>query len=255
MELPLDRYNRHVLLRVVGHEGQQRIEHSRVLVAGLGALGSLIAILLARAGVGFLRIADGDAPEIHNLHRQILYNEADVTLGRSKADAAKQHLTEANSQIEVEAVSQFIEPHNVERITSNIDLVVDALDNTKTRYLVNDAIIARGVPYIFGGAVETVGNVMTIIPGRTPCLRCLWPDPLAVDKHPRASTVGVLSAVATAVASFQVSEAMKILLGRYDDILPGLLVLELWGNQFHIVPLEPDPACTCRTAGCSSLSP
>jgi molybdopterin-synthase adenylyltransferase len=254
MELPIDRYNRHVLLRVVGEEGQQRIERSRVLIAGLGALGSLIAILLTRAGVGFLRIVDGDAPELHNLHRQILYDEADVLLGISKAEAANLHLTEANSQIQIEAVSEFIQPHNVERITENIDLVVDALDNTRTRYLVNDAIISRGIPYVFGGAVETVGNVMTIIPGRTPCLRCLWPDPLAVDKHPRASTVGVLSAVATAVASFEVSEAMKILLGRYDDILPGLLVLELWGNHFHIVPLEPDPACTCRAVGRSSLS-
>lgn len=249
MELSIDRYDRHARLRVVGPDGQERIERSRVLIAGLGALGSLIAILLARAGVGFLRIVDGDAPEMHNLHRQILYDEADVMSGISKAEAAKRHLTDANSQIQIEAVSEFILPHNVERITENIDLAVDALDNIGARYLVNDALIARGVPYIFGGAVETVGNVMTIVPGKTACLRCLWPDPLAVDKHPRASSVGVLSAAATAVASVQVSEAIKVLLGRYEDILPGLLMIELWANQFHLVPLEPDPACVCQTSG------
>ncbi|MCX5862192.1 MAG: HesA/MoeB/ThiF family protein [Desulfomonile sp.] len=248
MESPIDRYSRHVLLKVVGREGQAKIEQSRVLVAGLGALGSLIAILLARAGVGFLRIVDGDSPELHNLHRQILYDEADVISGRPKAEIARQHLIAANSQITVESVSEFIEPHNVADMLEGMDLVVDALDNTRTRYLINDAIIDRGVPYVFGGAVETVGNVMSIIPGRTPCLRCLWPDPQAVDNHPRASTVGVLSAVATAVASFEVSEAMKIMVGRYDDVLSGLVVMELWGNQFHIVPLEANPACICRTA-------
>jgi adenylyltransferase/sulfurtransferase len=248
MESPINRYSRHTLLKVIGKEGQHRIEHSKVLIAGLGALGSLIAILLARAGVGFLRIVDGDVAELHNLHRQILYDESDVILGLPKAQVAREHLMASNSQIEIEAVAEFIEPHNVERLTSGMDLVVDALDNIRTRYLINDTAIRRGIPYVFGGAVETVGNVMTIIPGVTPCLRCLWPDPQAVDDHPRASTVGVLSAAATAVASVEVSEALKILVGRKDDILPGLLVMEFWANQFQIVRLEPDPGCICRTA-------
>ena len=235
-----------MLLRVIGEDGQKKIEKSRVFVAGLGALGSIISILLARAGVGFLRIADHDAPEIHNLHRQILYDEEDVVRGLSKAEAARNRLHAANSQVEIEAVTTLIGPDNVEALTEDIDLVVDALDNIRARYFINDVILARGIPYVFGGAIETVGNVMTIIPGKTPCLRCLWPDPLAVDNHPRASTVGVLSAVATAVAAVEVSEALKILVGRESEVLQGLLVMDLWRGQFQCAPVAPEPTCVCR---------
>lgn len=246
MEPEIPRYSRHMLLRVIGEAGQKKIEKARVFVAGLGALGSIISILLARAGVGFLRIADHDAPEIHNLHRQILYDEEDVARGLSKAEAARNRLRAANSQVEIEAVTALIGPDNVEALTEDIDLVVDALDNIRARYFINDIILARGIPYVFGGAIETVGNVMTIIPGKTPCLRCLWPDPQAVDNHPRASAVGVLSAVATAVAAVEVSEALKILVGRENEVLQGLLVMDLWRGQFQCAPVAPEPACLCR---------
>ncbi|MBI5570074.1 MAG: HesA/MoeB/ThiF family protein [Desulfomonile tiedjei] len=246
MAQDIPRYNRHELLRVIGEEGQKRIEKARVLVAGLGALGSLISILLARAGVGMLRIVDLDAPELHNLHRQILYDEEDTRSGLSKAQAAAQHLGRANSTVQIEPVVGAIGPESIAELTTGIDLVVDALDNISARYFVNDRILELGIPYVFGGAVETVGNVMTIIPGKTPCLRCLWPDPYAVADHPRASTVGVLSAAATAVASVQVTEALKILVGRHEDALAGLLVMDLWHNQFHVAPVAPDPRCRCR---------
>jgi molybdopterin-synthase adenylyltransferase len=243
-EIP--RYSRHTLLRVMGEDGQEKVRNSRVFVAGLGALGSLISILLARAGVGFLRIADQDAPEIHNLHRQILYDESDVESGLSKAEIARRRLLEANSEIRVEAVPAVIGPDNVHELIQGVDLVVDALDNIRSRYPVNDAILDQGIPYVFGGAVETVGNIMTIIPGETPCLRCLWPDPEAVENHPRASEVGVLSAAATAVASLEVVEALKILMGKRDEILPGLLVMDLWRGWFHVAPIAADPHCKCR---------
>lgn len=240
------RYSRHILLKVIGEEGQKKIEKSRVLVAGVGALGSLAAILLARAGVGFLRIVDQDSPELHNLHRQILYDEADVGSGLTKAEAAALHLRAANSSVEIDVVSEAIGPANVEALCTGVDLVVDALDNIRTRYLINDVILALGIPYVFGGAVETVGNIMTIIPGKTPCLRCLWPDAAAVEDHPRASSVGVLSSVAATVASLEVTEALKILAGRDKDILSGLLVLDVWRNCFHVAPLCVDPKCMCR---------
>ncbi len=198
--------------------------------------------------MGFLRIADQDAPELHNLHRQILYDENDVNLGLHKAVAAGRHLKEANSEIEIEVIAEAISPQNVERLTNGVDLVVDALDNIRTRYLVNDCVIATRTPYIFGGAVETVGNVMTIIPGKTPCLRCLWPDPAAVDGHPRASTVGVLSSAATCVASIQVTEALKMLAGREEEIMQGLLVMDVWRSLFHVAPVNRDPGCVCHTA-------
>ncbi|MBM4326300.1 MAG: HesA/MoeB/ThiF family protein [Deltaproteobacteria bacterium] len=240
------RYSRHVLLSFIGEEGQRKIERSRVLVAGLGALGSLIATLLARAGVGFLRIVDFDAPELHNLHRQILYDEADTLPGISKAQAAKQKLCAANSSVQIDAVEAVISSGNVERLTEGVDLVVDALDNIRARYFVNDMAVARAIPYVFGGAVEASGNVMTIIPGKTPCLRCLWPNPEAVEGHPTAASVGVLSSAATAVASVEVTEAIKLLVGRYEDILGGLLVMDLWRNTFHRVPVLPNPTCICR---------
>jgi molybdopterin-synthase adenylyltransferase len=246
VEPAIPRYSRHVLLKMIGEEGQARIEKSRVFVAGLGALGSLIATLLARAGVGFLRIADLDSPELHNLHRQVLYDESDVARGISKAQAAKERLSAANSGIEIEAVAATIGPDNVDELVAGVDLVVDALDNMKARYFINDAIIDRGVPYVFGGAVECAGNVMTIIPGRTPCLRCLWPNSTAVEGHPRASEIGVLSSAATAVASIQVTEAIKILVGSPDNILPGLLVMDFWRNQFQLCEIKPDPTCKCN---------
>ena len=246
MASQIPRYSRHMLLKVIGPEGQKRIENSRVFVAGLGALGSLIAMLLARAGVGFLRIADLDEPELHNLHRQLLYNETDLERGLSKAALAEERLRKANSEIEVEAVTAAVGADNIDRLTDGVDLVVDALDNIRTRYFINDTIVAKGIPYVFGGAIETFGNVMTIIPGKTACLRCLWPDPRAVEGHPTAAELGVLSATATMVASVEVTEAVKILVGREDEILSGLLVMDLWKDSFRVTPVEPDPSCRCR---------
>ena len=247
MEPGISRYSRHELLRVIGKDGQKKILRSRVFIAGLGALGSLIAMLLTRAGIGFLRIVDLDAPETHNLQRQLLYTQTHVIKGVSKAQAALEVLKEINSEIEIESVTASIGRDNIESLTNGIDLVVDALDNITTRYIVNDTILKRRIPYIFGGAVETSGNIMTIIPGRTPCLRCLWPESDAVKGHASAATVGVLSATAAAVASIQVAEVMKVLTGHIDDTLSGLLVMDLWKNMYHVVPVERDPSCLCHT--------
>lgn len=223
-----------------------RIERSRVLVTGVGALGCTIASLLARGGVGFLRLVDRDGPELRNLHRQILFDEDDVRLGRSKAEAAAGKLRAANSAITVHPIVAEIGPDNIHELLAGIDLVVDALDNMRTRYAVNDAIIECDIPYIFGGAVETSGNVMTVIPGVTPCLRCLWPDPVAVKDHAKAADVGVLSSTASTVASVQAGEAFKLLAGHADQRLHGLLMIDGWNHRFYHAPVDPDPACRCR---------
>jgi molybdopterin-synthase adenylyltransferase len=242
----LSRYSRHELLRVIGREGQERIKQARVLVTGLGALGSLISMLLARAGVGFLRIVDQDGPELHNLQRQLLYTEPDVSGALTKTQAAYEHLKAANSGIVIEPITASIDETNIAGLVFGVDLVVDGLDSGLTRYCVNDAALNANVPYIFGGAVDTLGNVMTIIPGKTACLRCLWPDPDKIKNHAKASAVGVLSSGAATVAAIQVTEAFKIITGRSDDILPGLLVMDLWRGNFHVAPVEPDPNCKCR---------
>jgi adenylyltransferase/sulfurtransferase len=240
-----DRYSRHALLKVIGSTGNEKIRSARVLVTGIGALGSLISILLARAGVGFLRLVDKDAPEMSNLHRQILYNERDVLMGAPKTEAARANLLTMASNVEIDVVNIEINHNNIDLLLDGVDVVVDALDNSETRFIVNDAILDRKIPYIFGGAVETMGNVMTIVPGKTPCLRCLWPDPSHVLGHARASTVGVLSSVATLVASIQVTETFKVLVGDLESIIHGIMVVDIWKNQFHVVPIIPTPGCLC----------
>lgn len=249
MDAQIPRYSRHILLKRIGRKGQQKIERSRVFVAGLGALGSLISILLARAGVGFLRIADVDRPELHNLHRQILYDENHVGGDLTKAQIAGERLRAANSTVEIEAVTAAVGPENVEKLTAGVDLVVDALDNIRTRYVINDTIVTRRIPYVFGGAVETGGNVMTIFPGRTPCLRCVWPDPEAVAGHATAAQVGVLSSAAATVASLEVTEALKVLVGWEDEIPAGLLTFDVWTQAFRRTRVERDPLCICHGRG------
>lgn len=245
MKFNTTRHSRHVLLKSIGDEGQRKIEQSKVFVAGLGALGSLISILLVRAGVGLVRVTDRDGPELHNLHRQLLYDETDLLIKRTKAWIGASKLRLANSEVVVESIDGGISENNVREIMEGMDLVVDALDNTETRFLINDIALELKIPYVFGGAVETLGNIMTIIPGTTPCLRCLWPDPDAVRNHDTASRVGVLSSGASTVASMEVTECLKILSGNGDQTLKGLLVMDLWNHTFHTAPVERNPECIC----------
>ena len=239
------RYSRHALLDVIGNEGQSRIQSARVLVTGQGALGSLISMLLTRAGIGFLRIVDRDYPEVHNLHRQLLFDDADIVSGFSKAVAARNHLLKSAPFCEIDAIHTEIDSHNIDRLVDSIDVIIDAVDNTSTRYVVNDSALSHGIPYVFGGVVETAGNVMTIMPGQTPCLRCLWPEPSQVAMHQTASTVGVLSSVATLIASLQVTEAIKIIVGDVENLIPGLLTIDAWRNHWQVVHLSRDPECAC----------
>ncbi len=238
------RYDRHIRLKAIGSPGQEAISGARILVAGLGALGSTTAMLAARSGVGFLRIVDKDQVEPHNLHRQTLYTEADV--GARKADAARARLRAMNSEIEIDAATMVISPDTAADLIRDVDLVIDGLDNVEARYVLNDAVCAAGIPYVFGGVVSAEGNLMTILPGVTPCLRCLWPDPAQVMNHDRASTVGVLASAASTVASMQFTEAVKIMVGRRSDLLPGLLIMDLWNGDFQRVPIPHNPHCTCR---------
>lgn len=239
------RYSRHVLLDVIGQEGQTRIQSARVLITGQGALGSLISILLSRAGIGFLRIVDKDYPETHNLHRQILYDDADVAAGFPKSLAARKHLRNCAPFVEIDAIHAEITPDNIDSMVENVDVIVDALDNTSTRYIVNDSALAHGIPYVFGGVVQTAGNVMTIIPGKSPCLRCLWPDPSQIVHHQNASSVGVLSSMATLIASIQVTETIKIIVGDTTNLIQGIMTIDAWHNHWQVVPLSRDPECVC----------
>lgn len=249
-EPALARYHRQMLLPGFGEAGQRRLLGSSVLIVGCGALGCVSADALARAGVGRLFLVDRDIVETTNLQRQILYDEADARDGVPKAAAAARRLRAVNSGIAIEPVIADLNARNVERLIGGLGssgVVVDGTDNFQTRYLLNDGCVKLGVPLVYGGVVGTAGMNMTILPGRTPCLRCVFPEPPAPGSTPTCDTAGVLGPMVSAVAAAQAAEAIKVLLGRDDLLQPTLHQFDLWNNQRHSIDLSgiDRSACPC----------
>ena len=238
------RYSRQILFEGIGEEGQRRLRAARVLVAGCGALGSAQVEALARAGVGRLRIADRDFVEESNLQRQTLFTERDARERLPKAAAAARRVAEINSEVEVEAEIVDINNSNVERLAEGCDLVLDGTDNFATRYLLNDACVRRGTPWVYGAAVGSYGVTMTVRPRLTPCLRCVFPEAPAAGSAPTCDTAGVVMPVISVVASVQVSEALKLLAGRAERLHGSLMQFDVWENEWRRVRLGgPDPDC------------
>ena len=238
-----ERYSRQVLFAPMGNEGQERILSSRVAIAGCGALGSFQADALARAGVGFLRIIDRDFVELSNLQRQWLFEEADADASLPKAVAAARRLKAINSQIPVEAVVADLIPSNAEELLEGVDLVLDGTDNFETRYLVNDYCVSHGVPWIYGAAVSSYGLTMPVLPGRTACLQCVYPEP-PQGAQPTCETAGVLNAVTGAIAALQVAAALKILSGHAADVAARITTMDVWKGEIRQVESPPpDPNC------------
>jgi adenylyltransferase/sulfurtransferase len=236
-----------MLLPGIGEEGQRRIASSSVLIVGCGALGCVAADSLARAGVGRLTLIDRDVVEITNLQRQILYTEQDARDGIPKAQAAANRLRAVNSQITIEPVVADLNARNVEPLVGKATAIVDATDNFQTRYLLNDACVKLARPLVYGGVVGTSGMTMTIwVPPRsawrsnlpTPCLRCIFPEPPPPGSSPTCDTAGVLGPMVSVVASIQVAEALKVLLGRDDLLRPVLSQFDIWNNQRHTIDLS-----------------
>lgn len=256
----LERYHRQMLLPGFGETGQRRLLESRVLLLGCGALGTHAATMLARAGVGEIVIVDRDFVELTNLQRQVLFDERDVTEAMPKAEAAKRRLAAINSQVSVTAVVDDINHDNIERLARDADLLFDGLDNFETRYLANDVAVKRGLPYLYGGAVGTVGMALPILPHTegagspwethpggnfaTPCFRCLFEEAPAPGSSPTCDTIGVLGPLVSIVANFQVCEALKVLTGNYDRVCRTMLNIDLWTN--NVMQLKVDRA---RDAG------
>lgn len=241
------RYSRQVLVSGIGEAGQDSISRSTAVIVGLGALGSTAANILARAGVGTLRLVDRDFVDRTNLQRQGIYDEEDARRSLPKAVAAREHLVRFNSEIEYEVAVEDVNPGNVERIVSGASVVVDGLDNFYTRALVNEACVKLGIPWVHGACVSAYGTVSTFIPGETPCYNCLYAAAASMSSPYTCDTVGVLGPVAFAVASWQASEALKILAGRRDCVLRHLVLLDLWQNQVTFVSTERDPDCAVCT--------
>ena len=235
-----ERYARQVLLPQIGSQGQLKMRESFVVLVGCGALGTVIADGLVRAGVGRVRIVDRDVVELSNLQRQILFDETDVAHGLPKAVAAAERLARTNSTVEVEAVVADVTPSNVERVIDGADLVMDGTDNFETRYLINDVCVKHELPWVYGGVVGTYGVTTTILPHKTPCFRCLLAEMPAPGSVPTCDTVGVLGAAVNVVASLEVVQAVKLLTGQLE-LSPPLIILDVWENSWEVVPLEKGP--------------
>jgi adenylyltransferase/sulfurtransferase len=239
------RYTRQTLFAGLGRAGQERLIRSRVLIAGCGALGSVLANSLARAGVGYLRLVDRDFVEGNNLQRQVLYDEHDALEGLPKAIAAKQALGRINSLVTVDAHVADITSDSIEPLLDGIDVVLDGSDNFEVRYLLNDACVKAGIPWIYSGVIAAYGVTMTILPGETACLRCVFPDRPLPGTTPTCDTAGVLNGIVGVITGMASTEAIKLLAGS-DRLVRGLTWIDLWENTFERVELPRMPDCpTC----------
>jgi adenylyltransferase/sulfurtransferase len=248
MPQDLSRYHRQMLLPGFGAQGQRKLLGSTALILGCGALGTVSANMLARAGVGHLVIVDRDYIELTNLQRQVLFDEQDVADAIPKAEAARRKIAQINSQVKVTAIVDDINYRNIERFAGGADVLIDGLDNFETRYLANDCAVKHGIPYVYGGAVGTVGMAYAILPHTregnaawestpaesqaTPCFRCIFEQMPPPGQGATCDTVGVLGPVVSVVANFQAAEALKILTGNFDQLWPAMLNIDLWNNTF-----------------------
>ena len=239
-----ERYSRQILFNEIGKAGQEKLLNSRVLLVGCGALGASHAEMLARAGVGRLRIVDRDFVEFTNLQRQTLFKEADAAERLPKAIAAKQRIAEINSEIEVEPIVADVNHSNIEPLIYECDLVMDGTDNFQVRYLLNDACVKSGKTWIYGAAVSSYGTSMTIIPGETPCLRCIFEEMPDAGSSPTCDTAGVIMPIISSISSIQVSEALKLLTGNRDDLHGSLVQIDIWANDWRKIKMNaPNPDC------------
>lgn len=227
------RYSRQILYKHIGEAGQQKLAAARVALIGCGALGTVLANTLVRGGVGLLRIVDRDFVELNNLQRQVLFDERDAANGTPKAVAAAERLASINSGVSVEPVVADVNAGNVESLVAGVDLILDGTDNFETRYLVNDVAVKLGLPWVYGACVAAEGMVMPIIPGVTPCLRCVFPEPPPPGTSSTCDTAGVLASIVQIVASLQAVEAVKILTGRLDALSRDLVRIDAWTGEFN----------------------
>jgi molybdopterin-synthase adenylyltransferase len=247
-DISLERYSRQMRFHGVGEEGQRRLCDSHVTLCGCGALGTVLANALVRAGVGHLRLIDRDFIETSNLQRQVLFDEHDVAENLPKAEAAARKLAAINSSVHVEPVVTDIDRTNILELVKDADLILDGSDNFEVRYLINDVAVNLGKPWVYGGCIGSHGQTMTILPGETPCLRCVFEAAPAPGEAGTCETAGVLGPIVNIIASFQATEAMKILTGRRKTINRELIYVDVWENVYRrikVAPLLGKVDCPC----------
>jgi len=237
------RYDKQTAVEIFGRKTQQALAESTIAIIGCGALGSLQAILLARMGVGRLRIADGDRVTLGNIHRQLLFAEKDAEDNRFKVDVALTELTRFNSEVAVDVTREFITPRNIQPFTEGAALVLDATDDIATRYLINDSCLEAGIPWIYTGVAGTGGLIMAVLPGQGPCLRCLYPEPPAKEHSANCLTAGILPTTVAMAVPLQITQALKILTGEAEA--GTLLRFDCWEPGLRKLKVHALPGCLC----------
>jgi molybdopterin/thiamine biosynthesis adenylyltransferase len=240
-----ERYSRQLLFREIGAEGQAKLFASKVAVVGCGATGSMLVSLLARSGVGFLRIIDRDYVEPSNLQRQTLFDESDASESLPKALAAARKIATFNSETRVEPKVADLTPANAPELLTDVDLVMDGTDNFEARYLLNDYAVVHSIPWIYTAAVGSYGVAMNIVPGETACLACIFPDP-PTGTVETCDTSGILNSAVGAIASVSATEAVKLLTGAQKRLRSTLLSWDVWTNDHaEISAARPRIDCRC----------
>src|SRR3984957_2071959 len=235
----LERYSRQMRFAGIGEKGQRKLRDSRVTLCGCGALGTVLANVLVRGGVGHVRIVDRDFIETSNLQRQVLFDERDVAENLPKAEAAARKLRTINSSVKIEPIVANIDRTNIMELSQDANLVLDGSDNFEVRYLINDMAVKLNKPWVYGGSIGSYGQTMTILPGKTPCLRCVFEAAPAPGEAGTCETAGVLSPIVNIVASFQATEAFKILTGHWDKVNRELIYVDVWENILKKIKIAP----------------
>lgn len=228
----LARYSRQILFESIGVEGQRKLSEADVLLVGCGALGTVLAGTLVRAGVGRLRLCDRDFIDLTNLQRQALFDEDDIAANLPKAEAAARKLRRMNSAVTVEPIVVDVNHSNIERIADGAALLLDGTDNFETRFLINDLAVKSRRPWVYGAVVGSTGLCLPIIPFETPCLRCIFEDAPPPELSPTCDTAGVLAPVVNVIASMQAMEAIKLLTGNSSEVSRKLLSVDVWTGHF-----------------------
>ena len=241
------RYSRQIVLREIGLEGQKKLKSSRVSIIGVGGLGCFSSIQLASMGVGYIRLIDQDVVDITNLHRQILYDTQ--SLGYPKVEMTQKRLEALNPNVKVEPLTLTVNEETADEAVSDVDVVIDGLDHLAPRYAINRACVKQGIPYVYGGALETYGNISTIIPRKTACLECLI-GIVSDEGLPTCETAGVLPSILATVASVQVSEAVRLLLGKTPLLDNKILFIDI--NSLNFMTFDVVKREDCQVCGTTS---
>ncbi|MBC8554967.1 MAG: ThiF family adenylyltransferase [Candidatus Brocadiales bacterium] len=237
MSQSLERYSRQVLLQHIGEDRQKILMSSTAVVIGCGALGTVSASYLVRAGIGKIKIVDRDFIEENNLQRQVLFDENDISENFPKAIAAQRKLQLINNQVKVEGIVSDVNYSSIDELTKDADIIIDGTDNFETRFLINDYCVKNSVPWIYGACIGSRGVMMSIMPSKTPCLRCVFETMPQAGSTPTCDTAGVIGPIAGIIASFQVAEAIKIVTGDYASVNRNLLEIDVWETEFRQVDI------------------